>query len=493
MTRALASRRRTARCASALLATAVATPALAQQLLPRAVEGAGGDVRTSVAQPETTSQASGGYVRSIEPSLGPLADPFGLRATLKPRGIEYSLTYIADVLGNPVGGIRQGAIVEDRLNLRLNLNLGTLAGWEGATVHANAYFIHGTGLSRYYVGNLLTTSVIEALPSTRLYVLWFDQQLLDGKLGLRVGQQAADTEFFVSQTATLFVNSTFGWPAITGLDLPSGGPAYPLATPAVRAKFDPGGGVSLQVGLYDGDPAGANRPGDDPDAQRLNRTGTNFRTQDPALIVAEAAYAYGTGKDPAFLPGTVTLGGWQHFGRFDDLRIDTRGLPLADPASTGIGRPRRGNAGVYAILDQTLYREPNKDDEGLSAFARAAWSPTRSSLVDAYFDAGLAYKGLFDAREDDTAGLSLAYARISDDARRADTDAIVFSGMAMPRRRAEAVVEATYQAVVVPGLTVQPDLQYVIHPGGGIANPRDANGGRVRNAVVLGMRATVQY
>ena len=146
----------------------VATPAAAQQQVSRVFEGAGGDPRISVSQPETTSQASGGYVRSVEPSLGPLGDPLGIRPVLKDRGIEYSLTYIVDVLGNPVGGLRQGAIVEDRLNLRLNLDLDRLAGWAGATVHANAYFIHGTGLSRYYVGNLLTTSVIEALPASRL-------------------------------------------------------------------------------------------------------------------------------------------------------------------------------------------------------------------------------------------------------------------------------------------------------------------------------------
>lgn len=453
-------------------------------------EGAGADPRISVSQPETTSQASGGYVRSVEPSLGPLGDPLGIRPVLKERGIAYSLTYIADVLGNPVGGLRQGAIVEDRLNLRLNLDLDRLAGWQGATVHANAYFIHGTGLSRYYVGNLLTTSVIEALPSTRLYVLWFDQSLMDGQLGIRIGQQAADTEFFVSQTATLFVNSTFGWPVITGLDLPSGGPAYPLAAPAIRAKYVPGNGFSLQVGLYDGDPAGANRPGDDPEAQRLNRTGTNFRLRDPALIIAEATYAYNIAPGSRGLPGDITLGGWQHFGRFDSLRFDITGVPLADPNATGIGRPVRGNAGLYAIYDQTLYRESGKDDEGLGFFVRAAWSPTRSSLIDAYLDTGLAYKGLFDGRDDDTIGLSVAYARISDEAQRADRDTILYSGMPMPRRRAEAVIEATYQAVVVPGFTVQPDAQYVIRPGAGIAGP---DGRRLRNAAVLGVRATVQY
>ena len=63
----------------------------------------------------------------------------------------------------------------------------------------------------------------------------------------------------------------------------------------------------------------------------------------------------------------------------------------------------------------------------------------------------------------------------------------------MPRRRAETVVEATYQAVVVPGFTVQPDLQLILRPGGGIANPRLPEAGRVKNAAVLGLRATIQY
>jgi porin len=468
-------------------------PCAAQQLaLPR-FRGAGDDPRTSVAQPETTSQASGGYVSSVEPYLGRLGDPLGIRPVLKAQGIEYSLTYIADVLGNPVGGLRQGAIVEDRLNLRLNLDLQKLVGWDGATAHANAYFIHGTGLSRYYVGNLLTTSVIEALPSTRLYVLWLDQKLLDGKLAIRGGQLAADTEFIVSQTATLFVNSTFGWPAITGLNLPSGGPAYPLATPAIRAKYTPDDKLSLQVGLFDGDPAGSNQPGPDPEPQRLDRAGTNFRTHDPALLIGEAAYAYNTDNDIETLPGTVTFGGWQNFGRFEDQRLDTSGRPLADPNSTGIARRLRGNAGIYGILDQTLYRETGKEDEGLSAFVRASYSPTRSSLIDYYLDGGFAYRGLIPGRESDTLGLSVGYAHIGAQARRADRDAIFFSGTAMPVRKFEGVIEATYQALVVPGFTVQPDAQYVLRPGGGISNPYNSGERRVKNAAILGVRATLQY
>ena len=89
--------------------------------------------------------------------------------------------------------------------------------------------------------------------------------------------------------------------------------------------------------------------------------------------------------------------------------------------------------------------------------------------------------------------ISVAISRISRSARGFDTDAIVLTGATGPRRSSEAVLEATYQAVLGPGVTVQPDFQYVFRPSGGIANPRDANGSRIRNAAVFGLRATIRY
>ena len=51
--------------------------------------------------------------------------------------------------------------------------------WKGGAVHLNGYQINGTGPSRNLVGNILTISNIEALPSTRLYEAWFEQKLHD--------------------------------------------------------------------------------------------------------------------------------------------------------------------------------------------------------------------------------------------------------------------------------------------------------------------------
>src|SRR3954465_6161574 len=77
-----------------------------------------------------------------ERTLGLLPNPY------QRLGIKFAATYIGEVLGNPHGGIAQGATFEGRLNLAVDLDFDKLAGWKGLTGHANVFAIHGDGLSR---------------------------------------------------------------------------------------------------------------------------------------------------------------------------------------------------------------------------------------------------------------------------------------------------------------------------------------------------------
>ncbi|WP_442919103.1 carbohydrate porin [Methylobacterium sp. Leaf118] len=476
--------------ASVLALILGADPAWAQDgLLP--LTGAGGDPQTAVAQSRTSDQVSVTNKGSIESSLGPYGDPFGLRAVLAQRGLTYVLTYIGEGLAAPSGGLRQGATYGGRLDTALDIDLDRFMGWSGARVHTDFFQIHGHGLSRAYVNNLTTVSGIEALPATRLFELWVEQSFLGDRLSIKVGQVSADTEFAIAQTGVVFLNAGFGWPNVGAVVLPSGGPIYPLATPAVRVKVVPTDALSFQVGLFNGDPAGTPPPGDETDPQRRNRRGTDFRVNDPALLIGEVAYAYPSFPGTQGLPGTATLGGWHHFGPFDSPRLDrVGGRLLAEPESSGISRRFRGNAGLYAILDQTLYSEPDAPGEGASAFLRLSAVPGDRNLIDLYVDAGIAYQGLLPGRPNDTIGLGVIHSRIAPAARAFDRDGLIFGTGGGPIRSSETVIEATYQAEIVPGFTLQPDLQYVMRPGGGLP---DAGGRRIRNATVVGLRATINY
>jgi porin len=455
--------------------------------------GAGGDPQTSVAQPVFSAQRSAEVTSTIEDLLGPAGDPGGFRAFLRTRGITYDLIYFTEAVHTARGGKRRGTATLGMVDIDVDVDLDTLVGWKGGALHTTFYQIHGSGASRSYIGNLLTVSDIEALSASRLNELWFEQSLFDGRLAVRVGQLATDTEYMISQTGILFTNGSLGWAGILASNLRGGGPSYPLASPGVRVKIVPNANLSFQAGLYDGDPGGPDRFGREPDPQRRNRTGTRFPLTDPALAIAEVSYAYNIAPGSAGEPGTVTLGGWYQFGRFNALNRDTEGRSLADPESSGVGRRLSGDSGIYGVIDQTVYREPDDPNDGASVFLRASGSPGDRNLIDFYLDAGIAYRGLFRGRSDDTMGLAVGYARISDAVRRLDAEAAILGGVPGPRRSMETVVEATYQAVLGPGLALQPSIQYVFKPGGGISNPRDPDGARIRNAAVFGLRATIRY
>lgn len=415
----------------------------------------------------------------------------GLRTSLRDAGLELGVTYIGEGLGNPAGGVKRGAIYEGRLEMSLDIDLAKAIGWDGALIHANAYQIHGRGLSAKDLGNnFLVASSIEALRSSRLFDLWFQQELFDRRVSVRAGQIAADDEFFISDYGATFVNSTFGWPGILAADLPSGGPAYPLATPGFRIKLQPAKSLTLSAALFDGDPAG---PGQG-DPQARDRSGTNFRTSDAPFTIGELAYAVKPDKSDDRLPATYKLGAWYHAGRFDDVRFDNTSRSLADPASNGIAATHRGNYGGYVVLDQMIWRRPDTEDEGLGAFLRLSGSPSNRNVIDFYADGGLTFKGIVPSRADDILGLGIAFARVSSAARNLDSDTNAFTGSDAPRRAFEAALELTYKAQVTPWWSIQPDLQFIIHPAGNAANPASASGTEpIPNAFIIGLRSTIKF
>ena len=163
-----------------------------------------------------------------EKTLGLLPNP------LQKYGVKFAATYIGEALGNISGGLKRGTVYEGRLNLAIDADLQKLIGVDQLTFHANMFQIHGGGLSRGSLQNLFVVSGIEALPSTRLYEAYFEKQWGTKRVSLKVGQLAADSEFFNTKYTDVLTNASMGWPAITSTDLPSGGPSPPLAAMGAR-------------------------------------------------------------------------------------------------------------------------------------------------------------------------------------------------------------------------------------------------------------------
>jgi porin len=95
-------------------------------------------------------------------------------------------------------------------------------------------------------------------------------------------------------------------------------------------------------------------------------------------------------------------------------------------------------------------------------------------------------------RDDDTFAVGMGFAKVSGSVSQLDQSTAAFTGSYVPTRSSETYIEMTYQYQATPWWQIQPDIQYVFTPGGGIANP-NVPGQRVGNELVLGVRTNIQF
>lgn len=404
----------------------------------------------------------------------------GIRSVLVELGIHLSAGYTGEALANVSGGLSRGAEYAGLFEMALELDTYRLGLQEGGLFKISSLHPHGSSLSRRRIGDLQTLSNIDAFDSFRLYDFWFQQSFLDERVSIRVGQMAADEEFAYTEPGGYFMNSSFGWPAFISANTVNTGPAFFVAAPGIRLRVDPGENFFLQAGIFDGDTFDS--PTGDP---RPNASGTRIHLgpEQGYFSIYEAGFKVNPSEAEDGLAGMYKIGAWHHSGDFaDNFRDETGGAAVV---TGGPARMHSQNYGAYAAGEQMLYREEAGKGDGLAIFARAGVSPSDRSLFDFTFDGGLLYSGLLPGRDDDVAGLGVAYARVSNDiarSERADRDVNGTTYRAISDH--ETVIEAFYQLQLRKWWLLQPDVQYIIHPGGSSAIP---------NALVIGIRTSLSF
>ena len=271
-----------------------------------------------------------------------LGDVGGVRTKLGSVGLSFGLQDTNEVFGNVTGGTRTGAAYDGLTMLSIGLDTEAAFGWEGGTFNVSAFNIRGHNLSAENLLNLQTISGIEALPTTRLWELFYQQSFLEGRFDVKLGQQSIDQEFITSQGSSTFLNTMMGWPMVPSADLYAGGPAYPLSSLGVRLRARPNENLTLLAGVFDDNPPGGPF-NDDSQLRGAERTGTLFNLNTGALLIAEMQYAINQPSNgqlvtedtkPSGLPGVYKLGFWYDTASFPSQQFDNTGLSLANPNST---------------------------------------------------------------------------------------------------------------------------------------------------------------
>jgi len=202
------------------------------------------------------------------------------------------------------------------------------------------------------------------------------------------------------------------------------------------------------------------------DAQSvLYKTGfsTAFHEEDWFLAYVENTFKANLSSGRGPLAGNYRAG-----LVYDRRPRDVFPLPRHEAESRG------DDYGWYVSVDQKLFRENDKDDQGLGIFGRFGYRRPETNRISRFWSAGLSYVGLIPRRDADVLGLGFALQRPSELFRtRIDSE---FDN--------EAVYELYYAIQLNKWLVITPDVQYVENPGG-------SNDGKP--AVVAGVRVRASF
>jgi porin len=448
-------------------------------------------------QPTEPSFTTGLFSSSRTTLLG---DAGGLRTWLGKYGITFSLYEESEVFGNATGGIRRGAAYDGVTTPTVQFDTSKAFGWAGGLFNVSAFQIHGDDLSTENLLALQSVSGLEAMRSTRLWELWYQQSFNNGSFDIKVGQQSLDQEFITSANSLLFLNTMMGWPLVPSEDLYAGGPAYPLSSLGVRIHGQIVPNVTGLLGVFDDNPPGGPFD-DDPQTLGPEAGGVKFNLNTGALLIGELQYALNqptagqvVKTDNKGLPGTYKIGFWYDTAPFSDQQYDTNGISLASPASNGIPAQDFGNFSIYGIFDQVVYQPDPLAARAVSIFARVMGAPGDRNLVSFSANGGATLKAPFEGRDGDVVGLGFGYGQISYGARGYDEATAYYAppGVLSPIRSSETFIETFYQIQLAPWWQLQPDFQYIFNPGGGIVNPLEPTQ-LVHDEAVFGVRTTVSF
>ena len=303
-------------------------------------------------------------------------------------------------------------IYQDHMDLALTLEP---AAWGGPdlTLFVHGVRDHGHDPSAEVLGDLQTASNIEAPDQLLLYEAWLEARVADGRVGVLAGLHDLNSEFYVSEFASLFLNSSFGIGPEISLNVPAS--IFPQPGWGALLRVQNEYGNALRFGVYDGDPT----------------TRAIRRKQEGLMGIAELELHWVDLGEP----GVLKLGWWKHTG--------------LHPSPFAPGRTFHAVMGAYGILEQRFVHWPGG---GFGAFVQYGQAQRDRTEVPSYLGVGVHVAGFIPGRPEDEIGLALARAE----------------HQLTPRKSVyEATWELTLRLVFFGGrASLQPSWQHILHPGG---------------------------
>lgn len=416
---------------------------------------------------------------AAQPRSAPLAgtalDPVvRLGQKLLDSGILPRLRYVNSFAANPIGGLGQGAEDSGAVIFGADFDMAKIAGIPGGLIHLSFADFYGHELAGAQIG---TRTKVQSLyyPNKQfeLSEFTYEQSFWNDRLNLLAGRANATGEF---------ARSTYGCRFENVADCPfeltqfiGGFPGFPYVNWGGRARVSFTPETYFKVGAYE------------INSLRNRTTGFDWSTDSSTGYVIPAEIGYETGFDTDRLPRHYKAGFWYNSAPYADPLLNTRGTSRAQFGGTALTHTG-GRRGAYILGDQMLWRPDNTSTRGIAAFGGMAAPADHDEAFSLQAIGGAVWTGPFAARPFDQIGLLGSYIQLS------SKETSYLNGLLKKARsnsfiaRDGFVIELNYGIEIVPGINLQPTLQYLIHPDD-ISRPTAKMA--PRDALVVGLKLSI--
>lgn len=374
----------------------------------------------------------------------------GRRRALEEQGYRFFAYYNAIVASNVDGGIDRGTAYAGDLYAGMQLDLGKILGWDDWVFNLTGIDRHGASIDDD-VGGIYSVMQLVGGQTSFLYGLSLEKTWADGEYALKFGRITATDDFAGSPFYAYYLSNSING-QIRAVLLDGVMTSYPFAVWGARFQYAPSDAFRAKLGVYQ-----LTERMFDPDQHGVDFA---FRDSDGVSVMLQLEWDWRWGTRP----GHLGLG-------VNNVSFDMPELNSDDTTDHFVR--------WYAQADQQVTQEGPGSDQGLYLFGTVAYtSQEEPALVPLHVSLGAQYVGLVPGRNQDRLIFGTTYGRLSDDY--ADEQRALGNG----DPDYEWIFELGYRVQLAEFAYFQPDIQYVVQPGGRSDIP---------NATVLGMQFGVSF
>lgn len=418
-----------------------------------------GTVFTTLALLASQAAEAAGVLAADAPGM--TGDWGGTRTELLEKGYDFTLDYVGELGYNAGGGYNHDRTARwsGQFTLGAKLDLQKILGWQDATFKLAITERDGRNISNDRISDprapMYSSSqeVWGRGQTWRLTQMWLSKSFFERKLDIKLGRfgEGEDFNSFPCDFQNLALcgsqmgnwagsNTWYNWP---------------IAQWAGRVKYQLTPELFTQVGVFEHNPS-------------LLETGNGFKLNfsggKGVILPVELVWKPSVNQ----LPGEYRVGAY--YSTADAADVNSREVPgdLASPLRT-----RDSKHGYWLVAQQQITAHAVDAGRGLSLFANITVQDRETSQVGHFVQAGLTYKGLFDARPLDDIGFGVA--RIHTNSRYRDNQRAANAANAQtdyhnpgyqPLQGNEYDAELYYGIHATRWLVIRPNVQYVQNPGG---------------------------